>query len=85
MMDAASLSVPLWSAVTAGGVMLGMLAAAIAWAFSTFERKEDATCKEETLEGKVESLEKQSNEQWTVLRKVSSDVSYIRGRLESEN
>ena len=83
-MDAATLSIPLWSAVTAGSVVLGTLAGAIAWAFSTFERKEDALSKEGTLEGKVEALEKQSNEQWTVLRKVSADVSYIRGRLESE-
>ena len=70
-MDATTLSLPLFTALSC----VGAIATLVIWIYSTFERKEDAKDRHDILQEKVVAQE-------NLLREVSQNVSFIRGKLE---
>lgn len=71
-LDITNAVVPLWSALVGLGGILTALGAIVVWVFSNFETKESH-----------QELAKRVDSQETLLATVARDVSYIRGRMES--
>ncbi len=73
--DVSNAVIPLWAAIVGLGGVLTALGAVVAWAISTFESKDSAGERHDTMSKRVDSQE-------TLLASVARDVSYIRGRME---
>jgi hypothetical protein len=76
MVDASTLQVPLWAALTTGAGILTAGIGTIVWVFVNFERKIDAKERHDALEKRIAAQE-------AFTGRIIADVAYIRGRLET--
>ncbi len=70
-MDATTISVPILTVVSC----VGSVCTVLAWAYTTFDRKDDAKTRHTDLQERVLTQDK-------LLREIANDVSFIRGKLE---
>ena len=73
--DATTLVVPLWPAISVAGGLFTFLIGVVVWVLTTFERRHDAIARAAEVETRVANLE--SN-----IHQIGENVSYIRGWLE---
>lgn len=73
--DAASLSVPLWSAAAVAGTVTSTVVGGVLWALRTFERKEDVRRRLDAQEALTRKIAGD-------VAKITEDVAYIRGNLD---